>query len=337
MMKFNIKYFKIGNLFFFASNLSEWNSYCRKNYNKLWLKNNPLNQEEQEAVEKLRDILKQKKYKLADPLLTVSSENEFRENISKILSKNQTSDLTKSVDVLSKRFEKIWLREEKNLKKIQKKLIKDLSISNELIVLIKKLYKIKKLPKSVNIFLFTNPIKKRIISGGSGFGAKGIGVECSQITKDNNKNNQLSRVIMHELIHAYFEKRIIDKINKYISSEYFKTNYQKLIFESKIYKQVKNIMGPIKELILVSLLPEGYLAKKFFGLNIISNLRERRRIRAKKLAKNYYDLMLFGVFKMRDIAKNYSDNQKSIDKNYIEKTIECWIKFENTDLKKLKI
>src|SRR3989344_2535715 len=274
-IKFNIKYSKIGNFFFFISNLSEWNLYCRKDYNKLWLKNNPLKKEEKEALNKLRDILKQKKYKLINRSLISLNENEFWQNISKILSENQTANLVESLNIFSERFEKLWLKEERHLKKIKDSVFKGLSISDGLIALIKKLYGIKRSPKSVNIFLFINPIKKRLIGGG-GFGTKGIGIECSQITKTNNKNEMLVRVILHEITHAYFEKRLINKINKFISSKkYFKNKYQKFILKSNVYRQTGSILGPIKELILVSLLPEGYLAEKFFDLNVMNNLKRR--------------------------------------------------------------
>ncbi len=336
-MKFNIKYSKIGNFFFFVSNLSEWSLYCRKNYNDLWLKDSPLNNKEKGMLDKLRNILKQKKYKLVNRSLISLNENEFWQNISKTLPKNQITNLTESLNIFSERFEKLWLKEEKHLKKIKDNALKSLSISDRLIALIKKLYGIKKSPKSVNIFLFINPIKKHLIGGGSGFGAKGIGIECSQITKNNNKNNMLTRVILHEITHAYFEKRLVNKINKFISSKYFKNKYQKIILKSNVYRQTSSILGPIKELILVSLLPEGYLAEKFFGLNVINNLKRRQFVKKNKLKKNYYDLMLFGIFKMYKIAKDYSDNKKFIDENYIEEAIKRWIEFENADLRKLKI
>jgi len=336
-MKFNIKYSKIGNLFFFISNLSEWSSYCRKPYNNLWLKNNPLKKEEKEALNRLRDILKQKKYNLVNRSLISSNENEFWQNISKILSENQIANLTESLNIFSERFEKVWLKEEKNLKKIKDSALKGLSISDGLIALIKKLYGFKKPLKSVNIFLFINPIKKRLIGGGSGFGAKGIGIECSYITKTNNKNEMLVRIILHEITHAYFEERLINKINKFVSSKYFESKYQEFILKSNVYRQTGSILGPIKELILVSLLPEGYLAEKFFGLNVINNLKRRNCVKKNRLEKNYYDLMLFGIFKMYKIAKDYSDNEKFIDDNYIEEAIKCWIEFENADLRKLKI
>ncbi len=336
-MKFNIQISKIGNQFFYISNLSEWSSYCRKNYNDLWLKNNPLNNKEKNELDKLCDILKQKRYKLINPSLTALNEKNFWKNVSKILSEKQQTVLREALIIFSERFEKIWAKEEKNLKLIKENIVKNISVSQKLISLIKQLYGIKKEPKNIDIFLYTNPIKKRLVSGGSGLGFGKIGVECSKITKENNKKEMLARVILHEIVHSCFEEDLIKKIKKFISLKTFKHKYQKLISESKIFKQVNNILGPIKELIIVSLLPEGYLAEKFFDLDIMKNLRERKRVKNKELEKNYYDLMIFGIFKMYKIAKDYSDNEKPLDENYIEESMRCWMEFENMDLNNLRI
>lgn len=328
---------KWANFFFFVSNLSEWSPYCRKDYNVSWLKDNPLNKKEKNALNRLHNIFKEKKYKLINLLLTSVNKKEFWGNVSKILSARQFAVFKESLNIFEKRFEELWLKEEKNLEKVKDNITKNFLVSDKLVALIKRLYGVRMSPKSINIFLFTSPIKKQLVHGGSGFGVAGIGIECSEITKDNNKNDMLSKVILHEITHAYFEKKLIDKINKFISSKYFQEKYQKFILKSKVYKQVKNVLGPIKELILVSLLPEGYLAEKFFGLNVINNLKKRKRVKEGKLEKNYYDLMLFGIFKMCKIAKDYSNSQRSIDRTYMEEAVKCWIEFEQIDLSKLKI
>ncbi len=336
-MKFKIIISKWANFFFFVSNLSEWSPYCRKHYNALWLKNRPLNKREQNVLKQLSTVLKEKKYKEINLLLTSVNKNEFWKNVPKTFSEKESIIFKESSNIFSERFDKLWKTEEKNLIKIKNNIIKNLSISSKHVALIKKLYGVKNSPESINIFLFTSPIKKQLVYGGSGFGTAGIGIECSEIAKDNNKNDALSRVILHEITHAYFEKRLVDKLNKFISSKYFQDKYRGLILKAKVYKQINNILGPVKELILVSLLPEGYLAEKFFGLNVINNLKERNRVKMGKLEKNYYDLMLFGIFKMYGFAKDYSDNQKPIGKKYIKEAAKCWIEFEQIDLSKLKI
>lgn len=334
-MKFVVKSSKFGNKFFFVSNLSEWGPYCRKEYNKLWLKGNLLNKKENDALRNLRKILK--KYKLANILLASVNQKSARKTLSNILPQKDILILESSLNEFSKRFNLLWQKEKRNLDLIKKNIFNNLPVFKDFFALIKILYKIKKEPQEIKIFLITNPILKRPISGGSGLGNNKISVECSKITKENNQNQIIKRVILHEIVHASFEENIKKGIENYLDNKYFKQKYEKIILKSSVYKQTHSILGPIKEMILVSLIPEGYLAEKFFNFDVIENLRKRKCIQDAKLGKNYYDLMLYSVYKLYPIAKKYCDNKKPIDSNYIEKVIQNWIEFEKTDLKKLKI
>lgn len=57
-MKFDIKYSKIGNFFFFISNLSDWHFSCRKEYNEAWIKQTgELSNNEKNAIENFRKIM----------------------------------------------------------------------------------------------------------------------------------------------------------------------------------------------------------------------------------------------------------------------------------------
>jgi len=334
-MKFKTKYNKFGNLFFFISNLSEWSPYCRKEYNELWLKNKPLNKKESEALLGLKEILK--KYKISNLMLSSSNERSAMGEVSKVIPKKDILALTNSLNIFSKRFDTLWKKEENNLTLIKREIEKVLSISNKLFPIVKILYNTKKTPKKVEILLFTSPIQKRLVSGGSGFGKNKIGIECSKITKNNNQNQMLQRVVIHEIIHASFEVNLKEKIKKFIESLYFKKKYEKLILKSRVYRQTHSIMGTAKEMILVSLIPEGYLAEKFFNLDVLKNLRERKCIKEGMLKKNYYDLMLYSIFKLYQTAKKYCENKMQINENYIEDAIKCWIAFEKSNLKNFEI
>lgn len=334
-MKFDIKYSKFGNLFFFVSNLAEWSPYCRKEYNKIWLENNLLNEKEAEALYKLKKILK--KYKISVLILSSNNEKEAIKKISKIIPREDILGLKKSLGTFNERFNILWKKEIKNLIFVKEKIKKTLIISKKLFSIIKILYSIKKEPEIVEIFLFVNPIIKRSVSGGGGFGKNKIGVECSKITRKNNQKQMLQRVIIHEIVHSSFEFNLKEKIKKFLESDQFKSKYEKNIIKSKIYKQTHSILGTVKEMILASLIPEGYLAEKFFDFNVLDNSRKRKCVKEKRLEKNYYDLMIYAILKLYKEAKEYSENKKSIDDIYIESAIECWMDFEKTDLKKLKI
>ncbi len=331
-MKFDIKYTKLGNKFFFISNLSEWNIYCRKHYNQIWLKNNSLLKKEKNALLAIKEILN--RHNATNLFLSSSDIKKIWESVREKIGENDFKKLQGIFELFTSRFEKIWQKEKNNLRGVSKLLKKDLFFSRKIFNLISFLYKIRKKPKKITIILLANPVKKLLIGGGSGLGENKISIECSRITAKNNKTQLLERVIIHELIHASFEKNVKNDIEKYINSEYFRNKYQKELQKSRIYKQTNSFLGVIKELILTSLIPEGYLAEKFFKIDVLKELKKRKSIREGKLQKNYYDLMLYGVFKLYPLSKIYSENKRPIDRKYIESVVDCWIEFEKINLKK---
>lgn len=334
-MKFNIKYSKFGNLFFFVSNLSEWNRYCRKEYNELWLKNNPLLERETYSLNKLKEILK--KYKISNLVLSSLTEEEAVKKIKEVVDIDDLLIIKECLEAMSKRFENLWDEEEKNLSLIKQEIEKTLDISKKIFDDIQALYDIKQAPEAIDIFLFTNPIVKRSVNGGGGLGKNQISIECSKITEENNKNKMLERVLIHEIVHASFELKLKEKIKEFLKSSRFSDEYEDKITKTNVFQQTNAIMGTLKEMILVSFIPEGYLAEKYFDLNVLDNLRERKCIKERTLEKNYYDLMLYAVYKLYPFAKKYCEEEKKIDNNFIETAIKYWLEFEKTDLSQLKI
>lgn len=332
-MKFEFKISKLANQFFFISNLNEWSPYCREEYNQLWLKNNPLNKEEKKVLLNIKILLK--KHDISKIFLSSSQPTKTWKAITSKLDKNNLSNLKKSLNVFLPRFNKLWQNEKKNLILIKKNLSTEFN-SKKILFLFKILFG-QPIPNSINIFLITNPITNMIVSGGQGLGKNKIAVECSKLTRNNNPHNQVERVILHEIIHASFQNKIVKMIKTFVQRPYFIKNYKNILSKSFTYKQTKSFIPVINEMILVSLLPEGYLAEKYFGLNVIKNLRKRKAIRQRKLTKNYYDLMLFSVWKLYPIAKKYCNLKKPIDNLYIEESIKCWADFEKQNLSKLKI
>ncbi|MFH1956398.1 MAG: hypothetical protein ABIJ28_02010 [Patescibacteria group bacterium] len=334
-MKFNIKYSKFSNLFFFASNLSEWSQYCRKEYNGLWLKESPLSEKEISLLNKLKEILK--KYKISNLILSSLTEDEALEKIKDIINSEDILIIKECLGVLEKRFGNLWKEEEKNLFLIKQEIEKTLDVSKKIFDDIQTLYGIKQMPQSIDIFLFTNPIVKRSVNGGGGLGENQISIECSKITGENNKNKMLERVMIHEIVHVSFESKLKEKIKEFLKSNRFSDEYEDKIIKTSVFHQANSIIGTLKEMILVSLIPEGYLAEKFFDLNVLDNLRERKCIKERTLEKNYYDLMLYAVYKLYPFAKKYCENKKEIYNDFIENAVKCWLEFEEIDLSKLKI
>lgn len=334
-MQFKLSVSKLANHFFFVSNLAGWNPYCRKEYNELWLRHSPLNKEEKEGLVKLSKVLKT--YTLYKLFISSTNPEKTWYKASRLLPKKDLQILRGTLEIFSSRFERLWKKERGNLDKVAKELSTSLTVSKKLLSLIGILYGNSQKTQEVEVFLLTSPITKRVVSGGSGLGKDKIVIECSKIMSKNNERDELARVVLHELIHASFEQKIRKKIQTYIQSNRFIELHAKLLSQLAVYHQVKSFEGPIKEMIAVSLLPEGYIAEKYFGIDIKKNLRKRKSIRNQQLKKNYYDLMLFSVWKLYTIAREYCDNEKVIDRKYLEATVQSWEEFEQADLSKFKV
>lgn len=334
-MRFRFKVSKLANHFFFVSNLAAWSPYYRKEYNELWLRHQPLNRKERGALIEISKMLR--KYSLYNLFISSTNPEKTWRRALQLLPKKDLRILQGILEVFSSRFERLWKKEKGNLDEVAKELSTSLTISKKLLSLIGTLYGASQKSQEVEIFLLSSPIAKRAASGGSGLGKNKIAIECSKITSKNNEKNELARVVLHELIHASFEQKIRKKIQTYIQSNRFKELHTKSLSQSAVYRQVKSFEGTIKEMIAVSLLPEGYIAEKYFGVDVKKNLRKRRSIRNQQLEKNYYDLMLFSVWKLYAVAREYCYHKKVIDRRYLEAAVQSWEEFERADLSKFKV
>lgn len=333
-MKISVKISKLHNLFFFVSNLTECNVYNNPAYNKKWLANNSLNDTEILTLKTVSGVFK--KYELNKQFASEKDPNGVLKEVTKIIKPKKLVILKNALDLFAPRFERIWKKEEKNLIAIKREIENTFIASQELIDVLCTVYDQQPAKEGIDFFLLTNPVTKRIVSGGSGLGDNRIELECSKITKTNNKNNFLTRVALHEIIHIAFEQKIKEKINKYVESPRFKNTHEKILKKTLIFKQIKSFPHIIKEMIDVSMLPEGYLGEKFFNANTHENIKKRKCIKMCALKKEYYDLMLFSLWYLYADAKYYCDEKKPINVEFFEKAISIWEKFEETDLSKFK-
>ncbi len=329
-MKLFIQISKLHNYFFFVSNLAEWSPYCRKQYNEVWLRGNPLTAPERTALKKVAGVFK--KHGFSDRFASSESPDVIWDTIAKTLKPDEYAALRNAFATLTPRFEKVWRREKGNLMRVQKEMKKSLSLSKRALGVLETLYGAPSKSLTLEIFLLTNPISKRLVGGGSGIGENKIELECSRVTKHNNPKGWLGRVILHEFVHVALEKELRDKIGAFVGSKDFRKRHEPFLKHSAIYCETRSFVGPIKEMVAVSLLPEGYLAEKIYGARVVESLKQRNAVRTHTFRKDYYDLMLFSLWGLYDIAKEYSDQRKPIDRRYIETVVRNWESFESMDL-----
>jgi len=332
-MKIDFRYNKFGNFFFFVSNLSEWSFHCRKKYNEEWLRSSHLSKKEKNDLDKIANFLKRNEGdNIINIFLLAKSKRAAFHDVSLLIDKKDLRIIKDSFDIFKNRFDKIWKIE----KNIFKKAYSEINNKKRSIKLsldsISKIYNVKNSPIKITVVLLLNPLKNRLIGGGSSIGKNAVAIEYSGSNLNKDKD-MFQRVLVHEITHSSFEENTKEEIQKYIKSDKFKNEHGSFLEKSLIYKQVPSLLTILKEMILVSFVPDGYLAEKFFGKNIIKMLRQRKCIRDSGLQKNYHDLMLYDVFKLYPMAKKYLDRAKCIDFDYIDLAMNCWVEFEtmNTD------
>ncbi len=323
-MKFSVKYTKLGNQFFFISNLAEWHFSCRPRYNKEWLKKiGKLNKKEKNALNKFKKILKKYNFShyLGIPFITENDENVWPA-VQKWVKPNEYKTIRNASDIFEEKFKKIWKPQilNNNIKSFKKELGRNCykEIDKHLTFFWGK-YDTDKI-KNVNIFLIKHPLENRIINGGANLNGKGITIECNKLIYPKHISVEMAAAVLyHEFIHMAYQKILDKKVNIIISNN--KKNKVPII-QNRSLKEITT------ELIITSLFPEGYLADKYLHYrpykNIKSKIEEYETVfnLFKKGEKvNFYKLQYYIAYKLYPLAKEYIENKKRIDKRYIKEVL----------------
>lgn len=340
-MKFKIKYTKLGNQFFFISNLADWHFSCRKHYNKQWIKQTgPLTSQEKRALKEFSKIMRKygfryknkKSVYLGIPFITFSPAYAWRK-VKKWVNKNEHKKIKEIFKIFEPRFEKIWLLPSKQLKKAKQILEKKLKEkkTNQILEIISVLYKNKEaLNKTIEIYLFASPPQTGT-GGGANLGADKITFECSKISQ--KELSHILSVIFHEIAHLFEKKYFRPLLKKWVNN--LNKREKTKIRKTQVYQEIKNFEIILNEMVVSSLLPEGYLSEKIFRENVKKKIKKYFRINfkstVKPLPKKYRglkSLRYYSAYYLYPLAKNYASQKKPLDETYIQKTYEVFRKFE---------
>jgi len=287
-----------------------------------------LQQNEKEALKNVRNIF-QKHGTLNRCFFR--PEREAWRSAARELSKQEYEILRVSFSVFLPRFSVLWEKEKNNLQSIAAAFSKTPPPVGKALKTLYALYAPHRKSGVISVFLLTSPITKRIVNGGGKITSKTLALECSKITAKNNSHNLFARVLLHETIHTTFEDRIKGTIATYLKTKDF-SSIKRELMQSTAYHEACSFLGPIKEMIAVSLLPEGYLAERYFSANVRRNLLQRKSVREHRLKHTYYDFMLFAIWELYPLAREYCEQQRSIDTRYIRETVDTWRRFNQTNL-----
>ena len=308
-MRFEIKYTKTGNQFFFISNLSEWHFSCRPEYNKLWLQQTgPLSAEEKKALLSFKKIIK--KYSFGPKYLGYCffdySEKTIWSCVENFVTKEEFETLKEIFKIFLPRFKLIW-----NKNKLDK-------IAKE----IKTIYKDKKFKKAIGsietlfntkinkftLFLLLVPENSFTIGGGANTQKGIVTVEI----RNKKDSNEAILIGLHEIIHQHFNE-INSKLN--ISNKIVK----KQLLKIPLFKEEGFSCG-LKELIICSLVPDGFLRGYFE-----KNYRPINKRKINLLDRS--DLEDFIIYKSYPLIKEYIKKRKKLDQHYVNCILSYTLEF----------
>lgn len=316
-MKFKIKFTKLGNQFFFISNLTEWHFSCREGYNKIWLKQTgSLSGEEIQILKKMKKLLL--KYSFGSKFLGIpfiaAPDTVVWKEVEKWVSEIEYNDLKKIFSTLKPRFERIWQNEKMKLAGWKNTLTKELAEQ-----------KYQNLEKNIEAFFSQKPqfhnidvyllISATGSGGGANIGPRRVTVECTALPA--GQIQQVLGMLYHEVIHLAFEYGYYQNLLRR-----FLGSIENKFSEKHAFFGIGRGLGVIiNEAVVSSLLPEGYLASKYFDRDVLRNAE-------KILGKNFENVTkdrkcdfgayrLFVAAKLLPIVKDYIENKRPVDKEYL--------------------
>ena len=310
-MRLNIKINKLPNLYSFVANLAQWNELsCVPARKKEWLtRTDPLNSKEKTALKKFVQIFIHAPGSLEFIFLTNQPKNTWLQ-AQEMIGGVKTNELKKIFSLFENRFKKIWTVEENKLKIIARLFYKQNQKINKNVLTIMQLCGLRKrfAPKNINLTMLLNAGSEE----GQGWSwTNQIILECSNWPKERI-NYLINCIFLHELFHFLIKKNTTiataikkesKKIQKYLSKDLE-------LWQPEII---------LEDALVSSFLPEGYLAKKFCG---IDSQKEAKKELNKKSVDDFTKLRNRVALGMHKTAKAYIENDKNIDNVYIKETIE---------------
>ncbi len=250
------------NHFFFVQNLAEWHYSCRKNFNRLYLKENePLNKEEIKALTDLRQLLQKYSFK---PLENKKADNVFNyllryeqlKDETEILDDAERLRFIKTMKVFEPRFEKLWNQESENFSQVQSFLTKRFNQTEaQILTDLQTLFSPIASKKEIEIILLLSA-GDRGGGGGANNGPKTITLECSSL-KEKFVNYKLF-VLWHEIAHLIL-KKYTHKLCELLESN---PTIKVASIDAK-----RMDFGYIKELFIFSIFTDiGFMTFKYFPI-----------------------------------------------------------------------
>ena len=297
-----IEYNKLSHFFFYLTNISAYDIHRRDEYVKYWIKKTgSLTNIESKSLDKVKKIfLKYSQYgskKYIGRCFIDREENEILTSIKSFVNKKEYTEIVRTLDIFSQRFETLWIEDEKRLRNIKKELER---LSNDQYfqdVCNKFSIVFGQIPNNYLIRLFVVPVESQNIGGEAN---TGFGIVSIEIRDTRDIKNGLF-VSLHELAHMILRK---EKGIRFIGLNIKQKN---ALLDIEIIKNM-GVKDGLEEILLRTLIPDGYLSYDSKDtLDKTPNL-------------NPFEKRL--NLEMYDIAKKYFETNQKIDQDYLHIMIE---------------
>lgn len=320
-MKLNFKASKIANQYFYINNLTEWHFSCDPEINEAWLRmTGPLTTEEKIALSEITEkIFKKYYFELWDIFYGLPDKKAWPA-LKRKINKKDYELIRDTFKVFDKKFSLIWNK----LQTLGKKNVKLLSafarksesrkFMDELgFVFGGKAYKNSIVLTCVILF---SPLKAGM-GGGANMKSPTVVFELPSKILARNELARAISVIGHETGHFLFKKRGGEKIIKGVIKE--------LNLPEKLNFLPLSTYELINESITASFAPKGYLAKKYFPLELQQRINDafengKRAVTnfyKNKKVKFYNELDGYFTRQLWPYAIQYLNENQALDKNYV--------------------
>jgi len=345
-MKLQFKISKLANQFFFVDNLSEWNIYCRRNYNKEWLNRfGKLTKKEKVALKNYRLLMrKYREENLYKKIRNIfysgryvryieryahyndgleKNNGELRKKIKKLILIKSADILFDSISTFYPKFQTVWKKYQPTLsynKKIILKNYKDTKNAlNSIFYRLASFYGKEIAKQDLDVYLIISPVKN--YQGGKAIDKNKISIELNKLDYENK--NQLIAfwfLVVHETIHAIFENQEYKKwIKQFIKQQ------SPLGSKSKIVKKLG-----AKEVLREIITATATTAADLLLIKITKEKIDWQKILKKQLKTSSLDdlntLRRWAVYDLRETINKYLNNKRKIDKPFLKK---CWTLNDN--------
>ncbi|KKS77657.1 MAG: hypothetical protein UV74_C0013G0154 [Candidatus Woesebacteria bacterium GW2011_GWB1_43_14] len=313
-MKFRFTLNKETNHIYFVSNLSNWHFSCRPWHNRYWIeKTGEISGAEKKALESTKSVFQKHSFgnNYWGNILLIPDKNRW-EKIEGLLTKKEISTLKSTVKLFKPRFEIIWKGDQGLLKKWMQQFeaTSEKYTPNELGVTLNELFGTKTNIDEVEVILLISG-PNNSATGGANLTPGRVTLEISRTPLEFLRPSWLT--LWHETIHSVWEKN---------------SNYMKQLSDFIVNSEARGEKSPIeglslrevtKEAILDSLIPRGYLAKKYFGFPsddyFIKSLANTKNV------PTYSRWRLYAADKLRHFIEEYVDNKRPLDEKVFAEVI----------------